>query len=480
MANVRTRRTVGRLLALVACASLAGAPFACGSAFTTSGGDAMAPDGSTGGDGTVTEGSIGDASGSDGSTTEGGDAAGATVQGTVVDAYLLPMSGIDVHCQGQKATTAANGTFTLTGIAAPYNATVVAPQTVGPKHGYLFVGVSRLDPTLQLALEQSKPTETATLTGTMSTNAPNAAGIVFADFPAATPANASPTIPIAIGATTFSGDLSWTGHTSATPTVYILQWLTTGNLPSAYIAFESTSETLTSGTSTTWSPPLTPTVGSGSMTVTLMPSAGYVPIDIGVYVRPPGAGVAAPIQHGVKAGEVSSTVITPDITNATFAACGLQVLDTFDGGPTQPYAYTCTTGLGKSDSPTLQPPPATTFVSAPSTAGLGTVFDYTGIPGGVYLVAFGPTASAASTSDALFVITNGTQAAIPDLSALSFAFHPGDAFTAEVFGLAPFSGIDSALGPTGFEERLNAFRVDVGPTSTGSVSYGGASPFTAK
>ena len=480
MAIVSSGRIVGRLLPLAACASLAGAPFACGSAFTTGGADAMAPDGSTVGDGTVTEGPTGDGSGPDGTAAEGGDAGGATVQGTVVDAYLLPMSGIDVHCQGQKATTAANGTFTLTGVTPPYTATVVAAQTAGPKHGYVFVGVSRLDPTLQLALEQSKPTQTATLTGTMSTNAPNASGVVFADFPAATPTNASPTIPIAIGATTFSGELSWTGHTSATPTVYILQWLTTGNLPSAYIAFESASETLTSGTSTTWSPPLTPTLGSGSMTVTVMPSAGYVPVDIGVYVRPPGAEVAAPIQHGVKAGEVSSTIVTPDIANATFAACGLQVLDTFDGGSTQPYGYTCTTGLGKSDSPTLQPPPAATFVSAPSTAGLGTVFDYTGIPGGVYLVAFGPTASAASTSDALFVVTNGTQTAIPDLSALSFAFHPGDAFTAEVFGLSPFSGIDEALGPTGFEERLNAFRLDMGPSSTGSVSYSGASPFTAK
>ena len=136
----------------------------------------------------------------------------------------------------------------------------------------------------------------------MSTNAPNAAGIVFADFPAATPAKASPTIPVAIGATTYSGSLSWTGPTSATPTVYVLQWLTTGNLPSAYIAFESASQTLTGGSTTPWSPPPTSTLGSGSMTVTVMPSAGYLPVDIGVYLRPPGAGVAAPIQHGVKAG----------------------------------------------------------------------------------------------------------------------------------------------------------------------------------
>ncbi|HEY8087291.1 MAG TPA: hypothetical protein VIF09_05590, partial [Polyangiaceae bacterium] len=207
-------RTMGRLGAVAACVSFAGAPFACGNAFTTAGGgDAMAPDGGTGGDGTVTEGGT-DAPGVDGPGPPDGIAAeggSVTVQGTVVDAYLLPMSGIDVHCQGQKATTAADGTFTLPGVTRPYSATVVVPQTTGRKHGYVFVGATRLDPTLQVALEQSKPTETATLTGTMSTNAPNASGIVFADFPAATPPIASPTIAIPIGATTYSGELSWAG-----------------------------------------------------------------------------------------------------------------------------------------------------------------------------------------------------------------------------------------------------------------------------
>jgi hypothetical protein len=216
------------------------------------------------------------------------------------------------------------------------------------------------------------------------------------------------------------------------------------------------------------------------MTVTVMPSAGYVPVDIGVFVRPPGAGVAAPIQHGVKAGQVSSTVITPDIPNATFAACALQVLDTFDGGPASPYGYTCTAGLGKSDSPTLQPPPATTFVSPPSTAGIGTAFDYAGILGAVYMVAFTPAPSAAATSDVVLVVTSGTQATIPDLSALGVAFHSGDAFAADVYGLAPFSGIDAALGPVGFAGRLYGLRLDTGPSTSGSIAYGGSTPFTAK
>ena len=154
------RRAAGRLLALAACASVAGSPFACGTAFSAGGGggDAMAPDGAAdasgeaAGDGPVQV----DGIAVDGVAVEGGEA-GATVEGKVVDAHLLPMGGIDVHCQGQKATTASDGTFTLTGITKPYSATVVAPQTTGRKHGYVFEGVSRLDPTLQLAPSRRRP-----------------------------------------------------------------------------------------------------------------------------------------------------------------------------------------------------------------------------------------------------------------------------------------------------------------------------------
>jgi len=123
----------------------------------------MAPDGSTvegGGDVTAAEGSA-DARAEvtgDGPVQVDGMAVeasgGSTVEGTVVDGYLVPMGGIDVHIQGQKATTATDGTFTLTGITRPYSATVVVPQGAGRKHGYVFEGVSRLDPTLELAGEQ--------------------------------------------------------------------------------------------------------------------------------------------------------------------------------------------------------------------------------------------------------------------------------------------------------------------------------------
>ncbi len=481
----------GRVLALAACASAAAAPFACGSSFSAGGsaGDAMAPDASAevgGGDVTLSEGAADahpEATAGDGPMQVDGIAVGeagvSTVKGTVVDAYLLPMGGLDVHCQGQKATTAFDGTFTLTGITRPYSATVIVPQGTGRKHGYVFEGVSRVDPTLQLAGEQAQATVSATLTGSSAGTTVNGSGIVFADFPGATPATANPTIPIAIGATSYSGSLAWTGHATASTTAYMLQWLTTNGVPSVYTSFVSASQTLTAGGTTTYSPGVT-TVGASSMTVTVTPSTGYVPVDVGLYFRPPSAVVAAPIEHGLKNGLPTTTIITPAVPNATFVACGLQVRTDFDGGANSPFGYACTTGLGDHDSPTVSPPPGTTFVSPPSTASVGTVFSYAALTGGVYFVSFVPTGSATGTSDALYVVTGATQAAVPDLSALAFVFHAGDSFTAEVFGVAPFSGIDGALGVAGYSERLNHYRFDTGPTTSGSLAYGGSTPFTAQ
>ena len=480
--------TAARLVALAACGTLAGTPFACGSAFSAGGGDAGAADGSS--DGSI-EAALDGVAPTDGTTAEGsgesgvgesgvGDAAGATVQGAVVDAYLLPMGGIDVHCQDQKATTADDGTFTLTGITKPYTATVVVPQPAGHKHGYVFEGISRLNPTLQLAADQAHPSATVALGGTLATGAPDASGIVFGDFPAGTPATASPTIPVALGSATYSGNLSWTGGPSATPTLYVLQWIQGSAGPSAYIAYESAPQTLTGGTPHTWDPNVSVTLSQGTMAATITPSAGYVPVDIGVFLRPPGAGVAAPIQHGMGPTIGTLSVATPIIQGASLVACGLQVLTGFDGGPGAPFGYTCATGLSANDSPQLGPPMATTFLSPPLTAAVGTTFTYQGIGSGVYLVAFAPTGSSANTSDALYVVTASTQAAVPDLSLLSFVFHTGDAFTAEVFGFAPFSQIDAALGAAGFSAYLNGYRLDTGAASDGSLAYSGPAAFTVK
>jgi hypothetical protein len=493
MAAMRTGPGVVRLLVLAAFVGGAGAPLACSSAFSAGGADGGSPPGD-GGPGTDVDIGVGPGDGSSPADAQGeghadatgpGDAAtsdvtavegGVTVAGKVLDGLFLPMSGIAVHCQGRTALTAADGSFTLSGITTPYTATVVVPQGGVRNHGYVFEGVTRIDPTLQLAAEHG-PGQTSALSGNLTTNSATSAGIVFADFPAGTPALTSPTIPIAYEADMFMGNLSWAGGPSASATLYALQWNTVDGLPVSFFDYGSSAQTLTGGAAHPWNPPAA-TPSSASMTVTVTETTGYFTHDIAVYVRPAGARVAAPLQHGLAIDTTTQTAVTPALAGATFVACGQQVLDAFDGGANAAFGYVCATNLSASDSPTLTPPPATTFTSAPATATAGTVFAYQGIPSGIYMVVFAPAASAAGSTDSLYVITAAPQAAIPDLSALGFALPHGASLTAEAYGVAPFANIDAALGPTGYAERLTDYNLDTGPSVDGSLAYSGQAAFT--
>jgi hypothetical protein len=474
------RRGVGaKLVVLVACIAGALGPFACGGdAFTTASGDGGAlTDASL-------EGSSGDSMAGDGAigieAAPPVEAGGVTLTGNVVDPYFLPLSGVAVHCQGQSATTASDGTFTLTGITAPYAITAVVDAPNSHKHAYVFEGASRRSPTLQLVAEQAQTTQTATLNGGLYSHTPNTAGIVFADFPLATPTVATPSIAIAEGASSYSGGLSWVGNASASATLYALQWLVLNGAPSGYVAYATTQQTLSNGGIASWTVPPSFGIPQGSMTVTVTPPPGYLPLDIGVFFRPPGSGVAAEIQHGFPGGTNTAAVVTPNVMGGTLAACGLQVPEGVDAGPNTPYGYACKTGLGANDSPTLQPPPANLFVSPPSTASVGTTFAYQATPSAVNLVIFTTSGSSGPTGDILVIVTADAQVQVPDLSALGVAFPQGAVITAAVYALAPFAGIDTALGATGYAERLTDLRFGTAPVTDGEIAYSGVVAFTAQ
>lgn len=479
---------MGRV-AIAACALGAAVPFACG-------GDAFTAGSADGGK--TIDGSIDGAFGGDSMTADapaegssdapadspieldgfGVDGAVNTVMGTVVDQFLLPMPGIDVHAQMQHATTASDGTFTLTNITFPYTITAVVPAPGNHKHGYVFDTLYRRSPTLQLASEQAAPSESSNVSGTMGFFGNSAAGIVFADFPAATPAAANPTISIATGASGYAGPLSWTGASSASPTLYVLQWLETSGLPTGYLAFNSQVVPMTGGNSTTWDPIPSPGPLQSQMTVNLSVFSGYVPVAASVFLQPQGAHVAAPIAHVEKAVTTIESFVTPDISGATFTACGVQAQPTADGGTTGAFGVACKAGLAKDATPTLELPQGTTFVSPPATAGIGTTFTFDPLPMGVYLVAFSPVSGTVAAGDTLYVVTSAVQQKIPDLSALGFSLPHGATYVAEVYGFAPFVNIDAATSPAGFDDYAVDFRLGKGPLTNGSLAHSQLAVFT--
>jgi hypothetical protein len=473
----------GRWLAILGCFAGAAGPFACG-------GDAF--EAGAGGDGgpTVegsipTDGRVGDGSGEgslDGSPGDGASSpdGGETITGTVLDQYLVPMPGVGVHVEAdmQHTTTASDGTFSLAGITTPYTVSIVATPAGGHRHGYVFQNVTRKTPTFQLTGETASLPRGTTLSGHVSANGTGVAGVVFADLPAGVPAAASNAIEVASGATSYMGPVGWYGPASVPATLYSLQWIVGSNGPVAYVAYTSQMETLSSGTPLTWDTPTSSTImTTSSLEVTMGVSSAYSPTVLALYARPSGAQVAPPIAAVTSFSSTSTSFVTPNITGMTFVACGVQAPEGSDGGAGQPFGAACETGLAANSHLTLALPPATTLVSPPSSATLGTSFNFEPLVNGVYFVAFSPAGATAGAADSLYVITTDSQVKVPDLSNLGFAFPSGATYGVEVYGFAPFASIDAALSPTGFSSIATALDLEQGAAASGQVASSGAVSF---
>jgi hypothetical protein len=161
-----------------------------------------------------------------------------TVSGRVVDFFRRPLPNIPVSIDGATVTTDAQGQFSVTGVTAPYTAslTVSSQRNNTPAHyGYVFEDLTRLDPTLQVYA--GTPERGTTLT----------VAIQNADFAEPTRealfAFTSPDGSITAGlgsAQTMLVSPSWSGPATITGSAHALLVRRSGNLSSdPPVAFES-------------------------------------------------------------------------------------------------------------------------------------------------------------------------------------------------------------------------------------------------
>jgi hypothetical protein len=462
----------------IACVLSGGVPLACGAAFEVDPSDASAiGDGSTDRVGTDPDSGPGDsAPHADGASPPPPAEGGVAVSGKVVDALLTPVANATVRIQGAQATTDGTGAFSIPGVTLPYLPVVVKAGADAP-HAYAFASLSRTDPTLQLLFDEPTDVREAAISGAAATGTtPGTAGIVFVDIGAGTPAASANSAAVTSPGGTYSGAAAWIGAASVSATFYDLQWFTLGDagLPDDYIAYVSQSMTLTSGQSAMWHTPDSVTLSPGSLPATVDVSPGYVLVDTSLYLRPPGATIAAPIAHQA-APPSTVPFVTPGIGGATFVACALQAQEgTSTTNP--PYGLACNTGLGGSQSTQLEPPPATVLVSPPMSAGLSTVFDWNAIANGVSLVAFEPVST--TTGDpSFYVLTDAASGSIPDLGAVGVGVRTGAAYTVSVYGFAPFAKMDDAVGPAGYGGMAIAAGLGQGPIASGQLAFSGSSAF---
>lgn len=408
---------------------------------------------------------------------------GVTVSGTVVDADLQPLAGWTVRVAGTSATTDANGAFTLSDVAAPYTAIVLAGAGSAPttKHAYAFVGLQRTNPTLQLWFDVAPGLETSTLQGTTAIGATsNTAGIVFADVtPPARGAASNWTSVTGAGGGTFDTPVTWVGSNPSQATLYNLEWFLApdGGPPNTFIAYTSGVATLTGGQSTTWQPMASVVLTDGTLSVTASIAPGYLLSATSLYLRPQGASIAPPVAT-MTAPPATVTLPTPNISGATFVVCGVQTLIvSTDAGAQTPYGAACHAGLAATDQAQLALPVAPVLVNPPSTASVHTTFAWTSISGGVAVAAFEP---AVASNPSFFVVTDSNATTIPDTSQYGIALPAGAVYGASVYALSPFANIDDATGAEGYASVAVAQGLTQGPSATGQVAFSGVSRFTAQ
>ncbi len=473
------RLVLGSLLArcLALGAPLALLPLACG------GGSFSGPT-DAGGSNALVEGGTLAEGGHDGSPSDGDPGgpktdgpmpaveAGATIEGTVVDAFLVPIAGATVSAQGVTTTTDSKGQFTLQDIVRPYSP-VVAFDGSGSKHAYVFALESRVDPTFQLLNDVAAAPRTATITGLTPLTA---SGVVFADLPPTAPAAGANSTAITLVTTTYSLTPAWMGDTSVGATLYSLQWVasTSTGMPTSYQGYNSETATLTAGQTTTWNPLAGTTPSSGALSVTATSSTGYVLADVSLYVRPPGAVTAGPIVHANKSPTSPVTFVTPALSNTTFVACAAQGTV----GTPPPYGVACRAGLGPSDNPQIQMPTAPTLISPPQTVGAGTQVSWNAMSNAVHLLSLEPASGTVGPS--IYVMTAGNFVRVPGGATLGFGLTPGAHYKMSVYGFVPFGNIDDATSPGGYGAVAVALRNDQGPPSDGALGFGGTAPVTVQ
>lgn len=183
-----------------------------------------------------------------GSAGSGGAGSGSTVHGTVIDFWGHKLPSVPISIGGKLTTTDAQGAFSVDNVAAQYDASLLIEYMAGKprKLGWVFQGLSRRDPTLQvyeglpdkLGYFDIKPNNPATLTGTrtlsVALGGPDGSGS-YDDL---------------MGAGTDGSSMSWEGPDETQATAYALMWEPDADtsFPSKYIAYDSTLVALTSKT----------------------------------------------------------------------------------------------------------------------------------------------------------------------------------------------------------------------------------------
>ena len=399
----------------------------------------------------------------------GAPAAGTTVTGHVIDIWGHVVPQAPVAIGDQLTTTDKDGAFTIGDVPGTYDASLIikyvdgAPQT----HAYVFQGLTRRDPTLQVYrgvaaqsgnLDVTYTNVNASLTGTRQ------AALALAGADGAFVKHQSPP------SSGFLGTIPWYGPTSTLEQAHALVWQNnySSDLMEGYFAYATSSVglvgTVTDATKVNLDLALK-SIPTSTLSGSVTPGT-FADRSNGVAVRF-SSGATIRLTRNTPTSDTFSYLV-PTLSNASisFAAA--------DGC----YQYASSCALVHKDGisaggPSFQvtiPTPPTGLASTPAgVVNAATQFSFAGSPGPYVSILI----NAATGNDRLFVITNQRPLRIPKVTDGTFALVPGTTYVWSIETHGSPASVDQMTNPGGFIDSYANRPLDLEPTGrrAGDGSY---------
>jgi hypothetical protein len=411
----------------------------------------------------------------DSSVDSGGDGDADTepttaIAGRVIDYYENPVANVPVTLNGVTVMTDATGDFEFDSAPPTYSISlsITFPVNGLPQQaGYLFVDLTRRDPTLQVVRGNSVRSGNVTRTAAGVSFSVSDDEYVFWDV-----AGQYGETEGEFTGPTQTSSVQWEGPVEAVAHAHAIRLVTTASspiVPMTYLAHDGESFALNDDVTTSYtldlssSEPLPAAIVSGDITA---PSGGTR--ENHVYVRFPDDAAVKIITSGAPGGSYSFLV--PQIATSSIA-----IAATHDSGFGPPYAVAYVDGVapGATDVDLEIPVPATPIAPASAATNVdeNTTFTWSGDDQVYMFVA----REASIYYETFYVITAAKQAQLPISHVTVPALRRNQTYLWNVRTHRRFATVDDATGPDGYLDsycygRLRGPRRGAG-THTASANY---------
>jgi hypothetical protein len=367
-----------------------------------------------------------------GGSGENNGGGNTTVNGQVLDNFGLGRSGATVIVGGKSTTTDANGRFTVSGIATPYDAVIIAPAP--DKAATIYTQLTRTDPKLLDFDANNGPAHSATVSGNVTGGDafPTPVGEVSA-VSWGSPESSTGTY-VTVNPYSFSVD--WSGPSSTTGTLRGLQWTidSNGTVTGYHFHGTRTGVSLTANNNVSNLDVGLGVLQTGNVSVTIVPPGTHQITERDVTLN-----FSDGTYFPVSADGLSGTAFTVPVPSGIGATATVRVTAAENDAGTVSIAQV---GLQPGGSSSLSlPTPAVATAPADGATGVDTNTDFvwTPVAGGIHVIFL----TGAANDPGFAIVSGGSRTRIPNLSAQGLGLPSGRPYDFTLFGIGPYASIDA-------------------------------------